>query len=118
RGCGLSEWRPDGVTISDLSGDLAGLLDALSIAQPCAVVGCAVGAGVAIHFASRFPDRTAALIAMSPSVGLPPDRRGATIERAARLEKEGVRPGMDDTMAKTYPEAMRGDAALFAEIRL
>jgi 3-oxoadipate enol-lactonase len=117
RGSGLSEWRPGAVGIADLSADMAGLLDALGIAGPCAVAGCAVGAAVAIHFAAAFPHRTAALVAMAPAVGLPPERRQAALARAAELERLGTRPSVDEQLARTYPPEMRTDAERFLELR-
>lgn len=117
RGCGLSEWKPGGFSIADLSGDMIALLDALSVDEPCAVIGCAVGAAVAIHFAAHHADRTAALVAMAPSVGLPPERRAGAHARAAQLESEGSRPSVDEQLAKAYPNVLRRDIERFEEIR-
>jgi 3-oxoadipate enol-lactonase len=117
RGCGLSEWKPGGLAIADLSGDIAALLDALGIDKPCTVIGCAVGAAVGIHFAAHYANRTAALVAMAPSVGLPPERRAGAHARAAQLESEGSRPTIDEQLAKTYPTALRRDTERFEEIR-
>jgi 3-oxoadipate enol-lactonase len=116
RCCGLSEWRPGAIAIADLSGDIAALLDALAIDKPC-VIGCAVGAAVAIHFAAHHANRTAALVAMAPSVGLPSERRAGARARAAQLESEGSRPSVDEQLAKSYAKILRRDAERFDEVR-
>ncbi|MGQ7793591.1 alpha/beta fold hydrolase [Faunimonas sp. B44] len=114
---GLSEWKPGPVTIEDLSGDALALLDALGGTGPVAIAGCAVGAAVAIHFAAAFPARTAALVAMSPAIGLPEEAKAAALTRAARLEAGGVRPTVDEQLDRSYPPALRQDRSRFAEVR-
>jgi 3-oxoadipate enol-lactonase len=117
RSAGLSEWRSGELDIGDLSSDVVGLLDALGIAEPCAIIGCAVGAAVAVHFAAKFPSRTAALVAMSPAVGLPPERRAAALARAAQLEAEGMRPTAEEQLLKSYPPELRSDLERFRDVR-
>jgi pimeloyl-ACP methyl ester carboxylesterase len=56
RGFGMSE-KVKILRLDDLLGDIAGLLDALAITHPCDVVGPALGAGIALAFAARYPDR-------------------------------------------------------------
>ncbi len=56
RGAGLSEKIRGPVTFDTMTDDLAALLAALGIAGKVALAGCAVGAGIALHFAARFPE--------------------------------------------------------------
>ena len=91
RGVGLSEKMPGPVTVEQLAGDLAGLLDALSIREPVAVVGNAVGASVAAAFSALHPERTAALVMLAPATGLSAGRREAALRRIETIERQGVR---------------------------
>jgi 3-oxoadipate enol-lactonase len=117
RGAGLSEKLRGTADIDVMAADLAALLDRLGIAGPVALAGCAVGAAIAIHFAARFPSRTAALIAMAPATGIAPERRTATLALAERLEREGVRASLDEGLLGSYPLELRGDAARFQGFR-
>ncbi|HEV2507858.1 MAG TPA: alpha/beta fold hydrolase [Mesorhizobium sp.] len=91
RGVGLSEKVPGLVTIDQLAGDLVKLLDALSIEEPVAVVGNAVGASVAAAFSALHPERAAALVMLAPATGLSGDRREAALRRIETIELRGVR---------------------------
>jgi pimeloyl-ACP methyl ester carboxylesterase len=62
RGYGKSSRGPDPVvTLETMAGDLARLLDHLSITRVC-VVGLSMGGQIAMEFARAFPDRTAAAV--------------------------------------------------------
>lgn len=117
RGAGLSEKIRGPVAIETMAEDLKALLDGLAIAEPVALVGCAVGAAIALHFAARHPAQVTAVIAMAPATGIPPERRAATRAYADRIEKEGVRATTDEGLAGSYPVELRGDAAKFAAFR-
>jgi pimeloyl-ACP methyl ester carboxylesterase len=118
RGAGLSEKLRGTANIDVMTDDVAGLLDALSIGGKVALAGVAVGGAIAIHFAARHPDRTAALIAMGPAVGVAPERKAATAAVADAMEASGMRPGMPAALANSYPETMRADRARFERVRL
>jgi 3-oxoadipate enol-lactonase len=118
RNCGLSERSVEAVTIEQLVADLAALLDQLKIDSPIALAGSAMGAGVALAFAAAHKDRTAALVMMSPATGLPHERKAAAIERAADVERYGVRPTTDSRLMTSFPPAMRSDGARFENVRL
>lgn len=91
RGAGLSEKPPGSVTIERLAGDLMGLLDALAIEGPVALVGTAVGAAVAAAFAALHPKRAGALLMLAPAIDLSADRRAATLQRIEAIESGGIR---------------------------
>ena len=107
RGFGMSEKIRGSVTAEQLADDLLALLDALGLSSPVALVGCAVGAAVALCFAARYPERTAMLIASSPSTGIPPERRPATLEQVARLERDGPRGVEERSLGTSYPDVFR-----------
>lgn len=110
RGVGLSEKVPGPVTVEQLAGDLANLLDALAIDGPVAVVGTAVGAAVAAAFAAMYPERTAALLMLAPALGLSGDRRAAAISRIEAIERDGVRAAFATVQSDVPPK--------FATLRL
>lgn len=117
RGAGLSEKIRGTASIDVMADDIAALLDALAIKGRVSIAGVAVGAAIAIRFASRHPDRIAALIPMGPAIGMPPERRAATLEAADAMERNGMRAGMDAGLQRSYPEIMRDDRARFTRVR-
>ena len=117
RGAGLSEKIRGTADIDVMADDIAALLDALAIAGRVAIAGIAVGGAIAIHFAARHANRTAALIPMGPAVGIPPDRKAAIAAAADAMETQGMRIGMTPAMSNSYPEIMRGDRARFERVR-
>jgi 3-oxoadipate enol-lactonase len=117
RNAGLSE-KPLGPMTIDQSGrDAIALLDALGVTEPVVVIGTAVGGALALHLAATFPDRVRAAIVTSPATGVPASARQGVLDRAARLERDGLRAGVDDGLALSYPPVLRGDAARFAAVR-
>jgi 3-oxoadipate enol-lactonase len=118
RGAGLSEKARGRLTFDAMADDLRALLDAAGLEGRVALAGCAVGAGITIRFATRFPDRASAVVAMSPALGFDdPDRRAAMVGRAALVEREGMRAVEPSSLAASYPEALRGDGARYRRFR-
>jgi pimeloyl-ACP methyl ester carboxylesterase len=93
------------------------LLDALGIQGQVALAGCAVGAGIALNFALRHPDRTRAVVAMAPATGVTPERRAATLARAAAMETLGPRGLVEQSFAGSYPPAVRHDPEQYRKFR-
>ena len=119
RGFGMSEKIRGSVTAEQLADDLRALLDALGLRLPVALLGCAVGAAVALCFAARHPDRTAMVAVSSPSTGIPPERRQATLDRVARFGRDGLRALEADSMETSYPRVLRQrDPARYQATRL
>lgn len=117
RGAGLSEKIRGTANIDQMADDIDALLDALAIKGKVAIAGIAVGGAIAIHFAARHANRTAALLPMGPAVGVPPDRRDAIRAAADAMEKDGVRAGMVAALQNSYPQIMRTDAQRFERVR-
>jgi 3-oxoadipate enol-lactonase len=117
RGAGLSEKVRGALSFDTMVDDLVGLLDATGIHDKVAVAGIAVGGGIALHAAARFPQRVAAVIATSPAIGVTADRRAAVLARVDALERDGMRSAADASHASGYPEELRADAARFARFR-
>jgi 3-oxoadipate enol-lactonase len=117
RGAGQSEKIRGAVSFEVMADDLAALLDALGISGPVALAGCAVGAGIVLAFAARYPERVAALVAMGPATGVAPERRAATIARAEAIERNGPRGVIEESFAASYPPEVRHDAEQFRRFR-
>jgi len=117
RGAGFSEKIRGALTIDTMTEDLIALLDGLGIKERVALAGTAVGGGIALHTAFRFPQRIVAVVVTSPATSIPAANRAATLERVARFEREGVRVVFDGTAANGYPEELRGDKAKFTAWR-
>jgi 3-oxoadipate enol-lactonase len=116
RGFGMSE-KVKILRLDDLLGDINGLLDAVAIAAPCHVVGPALGAGIALAFASQYPNRVRRLVVSSPATGVPPERRDQSRQRAESVERGGMRTAVEQSLARSYPERFRGDQRRFAQYR-
>jgi len=110
REAGFSEKTGRVPAIATMSDEIAGLLDGLRITAPIAVAGCAVGGAIAMHFAANKPQRTAALMAMSPATTVARELGPATLARAEKAEREGMRSVADGILELAYPPVLRGDA--------
>jgi len=117
RGAGMSSKPRGALSIDDAAADIAALLDAEGIDAPVAVAGCALGGAVAIRFAARHAARCAALIAMTPVTELAPERREAMRAHADRMERDGLRPLVEASLANSYAPELRLDPAAYAAFR-
>ncbi|MES2561816.1 MAG: alpha/beta fold hydrolase [Pseudomonadota bacterium] len=106
RGFGFSE-KVREMSLETVVNDLVGLLDALKITAPVYVAGCAMGSDFAVGFAARHPQRIAKLAIASPNIGHNAARSGPSVERAALVEREGIRASMKDSHDRSYPENLR-----------
>lgn len=106
RGFGFSEKVRD-LTFEGVVDDLAGLLDALKITARVHVAGCAMGSDFAVGFAARHPARVAKLAIASPNIGSNAARSAPSVERAALVEREGIRAAMNASHERSYPEQLR-----------
>lgn len=86
-----ASWRHSGVEVAD---DLAVALSALSVEQPCVVIGHSLGGLYARCFAVRHPDRTAGLVLVDSSHEDMLDRIQQTIGRGAIVAQAAMSIGM------------------------
>src|SRR4051794_37701002 len=117
RGAGLSEKVRGALSIDTMVDDLEALIDAVGIAGKVALAGIAVGGAIALHAAARLPQRISAAVVGSPAVGIAPDRRASALARVDRIEREGMRISVEDSMANGYAPELRADAGRFAAFR-
>jgi 3-oxoadipate enol-lactonase len=106
RGFGFSE-KVRELTFGSVLADLAGLLDALKITAPVHVAGCAMGSDFAAGFAARYPGRVAKLAVASPNIGSNAARSAPILERAALVERVGIRAAVKASLDRSYPENLR-----------
>jgi 3-oxoadipate enol-lactonase len=106
RGFGFSE-KVRELSFDRVVADLAALLDALNITAPVYMAGCAMGADYSVGFAARHPARVAKLALASPYIGSNVARSPHSIERAALVERDGIRAAMKASHDRSYPEALR-----------
>jgi 3-oxoadipate enol-lactonase len=117
RGAGMSEKVRGALSIDTMVDDLAALMDALGITGKVALAGIAVGGAIALHAAARLPQRISAAVVRSPATGIAAERRAAVLARVDRLEREGLRGAVEDSMANGYAFELRNDPASFAAFR-
>ena len=117
RGAGLSQKIRGELTLDMMADDIAALLDRLGIAGKVALAGVAVGGAIALHFAARYPERTSAVAVGSPATGIAAERRGAALERLARIEASGMAFAVEDSMLNGYAPELRGDVRRFERFR-
>jgi 3-oxoadipate enol-lactonase len=116
RGFGMSE-KVKTLRLDDLLGDIVGLLDTVAITDPCHVVGPALGAGIALAFAAKYPGRVRRLVVSSPATGVPPERRAQSLQRADAVERGGMRTSVEQSLERSYPERFRGNRQRFEQYR-
>lgn len=106
RGFGFSEKARE-LTFDGVVADLHALLDALAIRDRVVLAGCAMGADYSVGFASSHPQRVARLMLASPTMGNNAGRSAQSLERAALVEREGIRASMASSHDRSYPEHLR-----------
>jgi 3-oxoadipate enol-lactonase len=115
RGFGLSE-KTRTLSMDGIVADLAALLDALALSAPVHLVGCAMGAAIALAFAGRHPGRVARLVVASPATWANAGVAGRA--RIEAIERDGVRAVEGASLSASYPESLRAlDRARFERFR-
>lgn len=117
RGAGLSEKLLNPPSIDTHADDLLALLDALGLTQPVALIGVAVGSGIAIRFAARYPDRVRAVIAFAPACGVATEAREATLASAQAIREHGLRDIVPALLDRTWPSPLQTDPSRYERYR-
>lgn len=117
RGFGQSEKPRGPLRLREMIGDLAGLLDHVGV-ERAVLVGCAVGAGIALAAAPSLGRRVAGIIACAPATGVAADRKAGLRALADRLERDGVRDFVvGDTVPGAWPETIAREPHRFERFR-
>ena len=117
RGAGLSEKLIATPTLASMVRDLLGLIDALCRTGPLVLAGAAIGAAIALEAARALAPRMRGLALLAPSFGIAAERQPAIEALADRVEHDGMRAVIDVQLERSYPPALRGDAARFDAFR-
>ena len=117
RGAGLSTKLRGAARIEDMSYDIGRVLDSAGRTGPVVLAGIAVGAAIAMHFASRHPGRVRGLMPFGPATGVGPDRRAVTLDRAEAVEAGGMIAIADAALGQSYPVALRTNDRRFERLR-
>ena len=117
RGFGLSE-KTSVITLDSIMADLLALLDALGITEPVHVAGTAMGAGLDIAFAARYPERVTRLAISSPATGTSSTHLAQRNERVQTSQEKGMRAVVETSLERSYPQALRGNRKRYERYRL
>ena len=118
RGFGQSEKVPGPLDIADMVADIAGLLDALSIVGPCHVAGSAMGAGIAAAFTARHRGRVSRLVVQSLVTRANENFRAPMLERAAAIERDGMRAHAAASLERSYANVLRAARERYERYRM
>jgi 3-oxoadipate enol-lactonase len=118
RCAGRSEKPPGPFALSEVSGDLDGLLQALRLQQPVDVIGAAPGSLVGALLAIRHPARVRRLMlcAVAPEMAGP--TRAYLTERAEKVRGFGMRGVAEASLANSFPASHPGERAAYRGIYL
>jgi 3-oxoadipate enol-lactonase len=112
RGAGLSEKVRRPFTNEMLVDDLEAVLDGLELAPPFHFITVAAATAQALVFMQRRPQAIGSFVFCNPLTGIDPSRAGALEERAALVEREGMRTALPVTLDKSWPADL-GDRAAY-----
>ena len=62
RGCGMSEWQPGSLSLTQWAADLETVIDAARPTEPVTLLGISQGATACIHYAIQHPERVARMV--------------------------------------------------------
>jgi len=111
RGHGRTSQPTRNTSFSELADDLAAIFDYLKIKKVRAIIGCSMGAIVALDFALRFPERVDKIIPCDGQPYNPPDGKQAWDARIELLQTKGVAVLADQTAARWFtPEWVQNPA--------
>ena len=117
RGHGRSEKPIGDYALPVLAKDLVELLSELSIGQAC-IAGVAVGAMIALQTALDYPARVSSLVLAEGCSEIDAATAQYTIERAARVEREGMRVAAEMTIERAFaPGFVRQHPEVIHEFR-
>ncbi len=115
RGAGMSEKVRGHFDIDVMCADIAGVVKETGFGggAPVDVVGIALGGGVVIGFAARYPEMVRRLVSTSSAIGGSPAAAAGLKERATGVERDGMRPYCEASHARSFADHLRTDADLY-----
>lgn len=116
RGAGGSGRAPAGMTIEDHARELSRLLGDVGFGSVRCIVGVAAGAAIAVAHAVQ-GGGASSLVLCAPALSVPPERKAYLQARSDLARREGMAAVADASLARSYPDALRGDRAAFGSYR-
>ena len=118
RGAGMSEKIRGPFDIDVMCADIANVIRETGFGngEPIDLLGIALGGGVAIALAIRYPELVRRMISTSSAIG-GAGARERMLQRAAGVEKDGMRPFCESSHAVSFAEPLRRDPELYAWYR-
>ncbi|MFL6798741.1 MAG: alpha/beta fold hydrolase [Xanthobacteraceae bacterium] len=115
RGSGLSE-KVRAITTELLLADLEAMLAATALAPPYHFVTVAAATMQVLLYMSKHPEHIASFTLCNPFTGADPSRVAALKERAALVEREGLRKALATTLDNSWPSDI-GDRGAYTAYR-
>lgn len=112
RGHGESDQPDTGYDFGTVVKDLAGFVDAVGLREPSILVGHSWGASVVLHYAARYPERTAGVALVDGGTGSPGER-WSWEEAEQRMRP----PDLDGMLWSELLERMTRNNGAYAESR-
>jgi 3-oxoadipate enol-lactonase len=103
RGHGLTDVPAGPYTLLDFAEDLAGLLDALGVAE-AHLVGLSMGGIIAQQFAISWPDRVRSLVLADTASEYNQEARRQLAERARIVDERGMAPVVESIIGRWFTE--------------
>jgi 3-oxoadipate enol-lactonase len=117
RGAGKSSRIEGKFALDTQVDDIGALLDALDQREPCHIAGVAIGAAFAVRFAARHPQRVRSMVLACPAPGVDAARVDYLKIRADAVERDGMAATVENSLANSWPPAVRRDPAVFEAYR-
>lgn len=116
RGSGASARGFRGMGIADHAEDLAALVAETGIGTVRGLVGVAAGAAIGVTYAAQ-GGHADTLILCAPALSVPQERRAYLEARSDRARRAGMGAVTEASLARSWPEHLRGDGQAFARYR-
>jgi 3-oxoadipate enol-lactonase len=115
RGAGMSEKIRGAFDIDVMCDDIAGVIKETGFGggQPVDILGIALGGGVVIAFAARYPELVRRMISTSSAIGGSAEAGARLKTRAEGVERDGMRPYCEASHAISFADHLRTDAKLY-----
>jgi 3-oxoadipate enol-lactonase len=108
RGCGLSEKPGVPYGLDALGQDIGRLVEALDLRGPFNLMGLALGAVVALHYARQSMPRVRSLILCDGTSGIDENARGYLLNRAEKIRRQGMRSVLESSLKNSFRGLLEG----------
>jgi len=117
RGCGGSDRIVGDFSLDTHIADLRTLIAALGLRGRLHLAGVAIGAALAVRYASSFPGNIGSLVLACPALNVSADRKTYLADRAALVVAEGMAATVEQTLGLSYPPEATHERAAYDAYR-